>query len=567
MSRPHPRSARRAAALIALSGLVVASALALEGTTSTAPAIADQGNDDEPLTLSAASIDAALEAAFPVGIRASKPASDAELVRRIYLDVTGSIPSPEQAAAFIWDDAPDKRDALIETLLASPEHAAHQADRITALLLDVEGTDEALLRFYRPPFRAWIREHLAADRPWDELVAAMLAAEGRSDRNPATVYLFRRGQPTPEDVAGSAARQLLGLQLECARCHDHPFDRWSQREFHGLAAWFARLRARPVPGRQGVFTISEAPVGDHRASVGGMGATSKSVIAPALPGGADADWRPGADAPEGTVKNSRRAALARKLTSPDNPWFARAAVNRVWAWYLGRGLVEPIDDLSAAEDGPHPQLLADLATAFAEGGFQFRALERAILRSNAYQRSMRPARGVEPGEARAAFASAIIRPLRAADAVASILRAAGREVPAEGEPEFLWRSMRDRLVAEVRRALPPPRTGELPDPDRVTTAEGLFILNGQGPAALASARKGGALDAILAAQRTDPDRVRALYARTLIRPPSEAELRASVRHVRAGGRQNTDATDAEVRRRYEDLFWALLATTEFLTNH
>lgn len=510
-----------------------------------APAAAD----DPPVeALSPTLIDEAVGAWLAdEGVAPSPPVDDAGFLRRATLDAQGTIPTAAAVARFVAGAGPEERAAAVDALLADDAFAAHQAELLADRLL-VRYAEGDLARVYRGSFTAWLEEALAADRPLDALYAELIAAEGRSDRDPAVLYALDRGQASPEDLAGSVAKDVLGLTLECARCHDHPFQDWRQEEFHALAAYFARARPRPVAGLQAVFSLSEAPVGEHRFTP--TGGERREVAPSPL---RTSDLEPG-PAPAGTTRTSRRVAFARWATSPENPWFARAVVNRAWARLFGRGLVEPVDDLGEAEPGsPEADLLERLAAAFAADGFVLRRLYRAILTSDTYQR----ASGREDGRVLAArdrFATAAVRPLGARALAMSLLRAAGRDVPAEGELP----RMRERLVAglveQVRQVLPRPRPGEAADPEHVTTAQGLLFLNGRFASGLARY----AVREVIAAGAAPAERVEALYLRTLSRRPTAAERRRARAFL-------AEADDPEAAT--ADLFWALVATSEFQTNH
>jgi len=502
---------------------------------------------DEGRQLDPAQIDAGLTALLTdVGLEPSPSCDDATFLRRLTLDLTGTVPTPDQVEAFLGDDAADKRERAIDALLASPAFAARQAEQWTDLLLEDFTGAEPQTAFLRERFRGWLEESLGAGRGWDGIAADLLAGEGQSDQDPRVIYVLDRGRTSPEDLAGSAARQLLGLRIDCARCHDHPFTETTQAEFHTLAAWFARTRVRGVPGKQGVFRVGEAPVGEHRAALLDQ---PKRAFEPGF-FGSPADLRPG-PRPERTTATSRRVTFAAWATSPDNPWFARSAVNRVWARLFGRGLVEPVNDLSEADTAPGGPLLEELARAFATDGFSLRDLYAALTRTQAYQRAATRADPAELDQARAHFATAAVRPLDLSARVQVLLRVSGRDV--SDQPEFLQRSLRRRLTTELRQVSPRLPDGERAAAADVTTSQGLALLNGAAASGLAK-RVATLAQAAGARPR---DRLRHLFLRVLSRPPRSDELRAAKRYLK----RRESATD------YEDLAWALLATSEFLTNH
>lgn len=511
--------------------------------------------DDPPggAALSSELIDRLVERAQAArSVTPSPMSDDAAFLRRLWLDVAGTLPTPSEVERFLADPDPGKRQRAIAAALAAPEAGTHAAGQWTAELFEGPARDGGAA-LIRGVFRDWLANELRRDRPWDQLAAELLAAEGRTDKDPALFWVLEKaGTADPADVAGPALRQLLGLKLECARCHDHPFQRWTQAEFHAAASWFARLRVRPVPGAVAVYTVGEAPVGEHRAA---MGATAKVEVAPALPRQGGSELRPGA-APEGATKSSRRATFARWATSPENPWFARATVNRVWARLFGRGLVEPVDDLEAgAEGAPLGPVLDQLGRAFAKDGFSLRRLQAAILGSRAWQRSSRRPEGrTDFAAARELCATARVRPLEAPALAAALLRAAGRDRPGPGEPERIHQALVERLRAELQGAVPLPGAGAR-DPDQVTTSQALVTL--VGPAVTGLVR-GPLTDRVLAAGSGREARLRELWLRLLSRAPRPDERVRARKHLEGQG---------DSRAAWEDLAWALVAGSEFHANH
>ncbi|RMG15804.1 MAG: DUF1553 domain-containing protein, partial [Planctomycetota bacterium] len=265
---------------------------------------------------------------------------------------------------------------------------------------------------------------------------------------------------------------------------------------------------------------------------------------------------PGGVAPPGTTRSSRRVAFSRWLTSPENPWFDRALVNWVWAQLFGAGLVEPVDDLDAAASSPYAALLEGLAADFVAAGRSLRWLLGTLARTRAYQRSSAGA-GEDLADARRLFGAARVRPLPPDVAARALLRAAGRAEPGPGELPGLHRALRRRLAAALARAFAAAEgDGEAEAALPATpTAAAVFLLNGREPTGLV---RGPALRALLAREPDPAARVRALFERTLCRAPRPSEARAVVALLAARGHDRTA---------YEDLFWALLASSEFLSNH
>lgn len=518
-------------------------------------ALVSAARADEPPPLTAETIDREVDAALAAaGIEPSPPTDGRAFTRRLWLELLGRTPPLEAIQAPPAGEA--ARAQMIGRLLETPEAARRAAAQWTAELFDRPG-GQAGAQLLQDAFRDWLAGELAADRPWDQLVAAILAGEGRTDQQPALTWaLLRSASGDPADLAGPALRQFLGLQLECARCHDHPFQRWTQAEFQQVTAWFARTRVRPEPGLLAVYRFSEAPLGEHRATLGGH----KQEVAPGFPspgGGADALPAEGpalaGATPPGVTRTSRRAAFARWVTAPANPWFARAAVNRVWARRFGAPLVAPLDDLEAAGDAPLAGLLDRLAAAFAADGFSLRRLDAAILGSRAWQRSaLRAGDPVTRERARALAGTARVRPLDAPTLAGALLAVAGRDRPGPGEPPRLHAALRARLELELGGVLPP--SGAARDPDQVTTAQGLVTLVGP---ALTGLVRGPLVARVLEGDPATPEALRRLWLLALSRPPSPAESSRARAHLGAH----------PAREAWEDLAWALIAGSEFHTNH
>jgi hypothetical protein len=325
--------------------------------------------------------------------------TDAEFLRRVYLDLTGVIPTYEQAREFLADQSADKRQRLIDTLLDSPRYAQHQADLWDLILFGRKppgyGTDR------RDGIQRWLREQFAANRPYDQMIKELLMAEGNSvDHGPALYYVQYRNQP--EDLNEKVTQIFLGVQLQCARCHDHPFEDWKQTDFYGMAAFFARLQVAEVGKKDNLtmYAIGEKSTGDilftgpaKDQAPGKKGdpikpkfLTGESLDEPPLPEGFQEPKVEGNKLPP-PPHFSRKAQLVNWITKPDNPYFARAIANRIWGQYMGRGLVHPVDNLSPSNPPSHPALLDALTRWLVDHKFDLKALTRELLNSNTYQLS------------------------------------------------------------------------------------------------------------------------------------------------------------------------------------
>jgi hypothetical protein len=295
-------------------------------------------------------------------------AGDHEFVRRVFLDCLGILPSRGEVEAFVADSSPQKRNELIDRLLARPEFAERMAQHWADLLRVKAGRlgGPATHKLHR-----WLASAMARNMPYDELVRTLLTAEGSTLANPPAN--FYRAAAEPSDCAEATAQLFLAARIQCAKCHNHPFDRWSQDQYYALGAFFARLGRKTTlqDGEVIVFTGAAGEITQPR--------TGKTV-SPAAPGAALPAVANGTD---------RRAALADWLVSPGNRHFARVGANRIWGWLIGRGIVEPVDDLRDSNPPANAALLDALADEFVRTGFDQRELVRTILRSHTYQRSSR----------------------------------------------------------------------------------------------------------------------------------------------------------------------------------
>lgn len=302
-----------------------------------------------------------------MNIPASSATTDAEFLRRVYLDVTGLVPPPEEARRFLADQSSDKRAKLIDKLLESRDFADFWGMKWAELMASnvftvVDGTAY---------FQDWMRDSFAANKPYDQFVREIVTASGSTWDNGAANFFVR---PT-EDLTTLAATAFLGISIECARCHDHPFGVWKRDDFIGLTAFFGQLSGKGRRGPPVELIRFSAFDQEYRHP------DTKQVVKPRFLDGTEPVIRPLED---------RRQILAKWMTSPDNPWFARATVNRFWRQLMGKGLIEPVDDFRPTNPPSNPALLDALAKDFIEHKFDVRHLLRTILNSKTYQLSSLP---------------------------------------------------------------------------------------------------------------------------------------------------------------------------------
>ena len=326
------------------------------------------------------------------------PSTDAEFLRRIYLDLVGTIPTYEETVAFLASKEPAKREQLVDKLLADPRFAQKQADVWDQILFGRHppgyDTDK------REGFQAWLRKQFAQNVPYDVWVRELLKADGNSAENAALYFVQYRN--APEDASQAISQTFLGVQLQCARCHDHPYEEWKQRDFYGMAAFLARLEVVGVGKKANLpaYVIGERNTGDvlftgpaKDQQPGKKGEPvkpkfllGKPLVEPEMP----ADYKEPrfeANKVPPRPRFSRKDQLAEWITQADNPFFARAIANRMWGQYLRRGLVHPVDDVSPANKPSHPELLNKLTQALVAHKFDLKWYVRELVNTRLYQLS------------------------------------------------------------------------------------------------------------------------------------------------------------------------------------
>jgi hypothetical protein len=499
--------------------------------------------------------------ASPAFAKAKAPlASDAEFLRRVYLDLTGCVPNVADARAFLGDRSPSKRQALVEKLLQSPEHARH-----LATVLDVTLMERLPDRFVpRAEWSEFLRRSVAANAPWDALAREVLSGDGTDPKNRHRVKFFLDRNGEPNVITRDVSRLFLGTNLQCAQCHDHPrIEEYKQEDYYGLLAFVGRtsfLNDRRTRTAQ----LAEKADGETTfQSVFDPRKVTKTAL-PRVPGG-DAIKDPPPDkaklyvvAPAPGVASvpsySRRARLAAAITRSDYVPFRRNIANRLWALMMGRGLVDPLDMDHPANPPSHPELLDLLADDIAARKFNMRDFLREVALSEAYQRSSELPNGVEPKGA-PLYAAAVLKPLTPEQLAFSLMQATGvtdstRQALGKNATEA---AVYARLAPNVQpfvRAFGSPAGSAQSFDARMDQA--LFLANGptvrgwlQGRSGLAGRLQKLAGDAL----------AEELYLSVLTRLPDEEERREVAAFV--AGKKGDVA----------DLAWALLASTEFRFNH
>lgn len=477
-----------------------------------------------------------------LGITPSEPADDATFLRRAYLDVIGRLPSPEEARAFLDDPGSDKRARLVDALLERPEYADFWANKWADLLRPNP---------YRVGIKAtlnydnWIRESFRQNKPQNEFVRELVSAQGSTWTNGATT-LFR-DRRSPDELTTMISQLFLGIRLECAQCHHHPSEVWGQDDFYSFAAYFARIGRKgrglspPISGSEEiVFTASR---GEVRHPLTNEVLPPRPLFGEARPIGEDDD---------------PRAVLADWMVSDENEYFAKVSVNRVWADLMGRGVVDPVDDLRETNPPTNPELLDALADDFRRHGYDQKHLIRTVLNSYVYGLSSLPTeRNIADTQNYSRYYRQRLRAEVLLDAVCDVTQVPESfgAMPPDSRAVQIWTH---RVGSEFLDAFGRPDANQDPPCERVsdtTVTQTLHLMNAPAIHAKLSNDKGRA--AQLAASDKSPEEIlEEIYLTVYARRPSSAEVEALLPMY--------TAESADRRRVTEDVMWALMNTPEFM---
>ena len=486
----------------------------------------------------------------PVGERSD----DGEFLRRVSLDLSGRIPRTLETRDFLADTRPQKRQLLIDRLLDSAQYVSHWTNVWRAALLPQANVPEA--QQFLAGFDRWLHDRLRENTPYDQMVQQIINAPldnvGMRRRQQAmTAYdqatpvaFYMANELKPENLASSASRLFLGIKLECAQCHDHPMDVWRRKQFWEFAAFFAGVQ-RTTPADSPVPGVKE----DEGLDKIGIPGTNDTVMVHYLDGAA----------PKAKVNGSSRATLAAWITSADNPYLAKAVVNRLWAYFFGIGIVEPFDEMSEQNPASHPDLLAELAREFQRHSYDLKFMMRAITLSETYQRASQ--RGRSSQEENRLFTNMTVRGMTGDQMLDSLVQATG---------------LRDAGTAGMAPALADPRVagglrGEFlarftsqdkPAEYQTSILQALMLMNGRLMAETTDLDRSETLSAIADAPFMNAaEKIEALYLTALCRKPRADELTRLVPYVESGGPRK------DQRMALSDVLWALLNSGEFLLNH
>ncbi len=481
-----------------------------------------------------------------IGMPPSAECDDATFVRRVTVDIAGRLPTLKESDAFLADHGSEKRDQLVQRLLASGDYADYFANKWAALLRNKRKDEKYTHGTFA--FYDWVRDSLMENKPFDRFVRELLTASGEISENPAVAWYRQVRESTTQ--LEDTAQLFLGMRLQCAQCHHHPYEKWSQQDYYKFAAFFSRV------GRKGGREAGEEIIFHKR---GKPEATNKKTKLPEPPAGL------GAPVTEIPVDEDPRLALADWTTSAKNPYFAKALVNRYWKHFMNRGLVEPEDDMRETNPPTNPELLQALADSFVRSGYDLKALIRAITTSSTYQLT------AIPNEYNRADKQNYSRyyPKRLTaevlyDAVDSITMTASEfpGLPAGTRaiqlPDNSFNASTYFFTVFGR-----PESSSACECERsqdASLSQSLHLLNSKGIQEKLATDKGRAAKLAADNSRSDGAKVSELYRLAYSREVSDAELEVARKHV--------EPTDAKLKRAgYEDLIWALLNSKEFLFNH
>jgi hypothetical protein len=546
--------------------------------TAAAP-VAKPAAPPAPALLAPADLDRLVEALWAkAGVQPAGPADDAEILRRTTLDAIGRVPTLDEAASYLADHAPDKRARLVDRLLASPEYAEHWADVMMDLFVGRQFRKPRIEKQLDP--RAFFVAALAENRPYDRMAREMLTFSGEIQPSGPGVFLASHLKGGgPEVLASVTSRLFLGVQIQCAQCHDHPYDtRYKQEDFYAFAAYLARTRtkeekvgAAPTPAATPAPAATATETMANTMAAGGTTAPAPADVA----GPPDRRYLV-FDRPNGKAKlkkngmgpeidvaprffgrdvaplpgESPRETLARAVVGSD--LFAKTAVDRTWAQLFGRGIVEPWDDLGGERDPKHPPLLVRLADDFRASGHDVKHLLRTLLLSRAYGLT---SRGAADAAATAAFARAPVRRLTPEQLFRSLLVATGASQVERAGGEDIQKRI-DRALKEYLFVFGDDEMAVV-DTFNGNVPQALLLWNGDITNLGARARPGGTLAGVLRASADPAARLRAVFLTAYARPPTPEESARLLPSLGAGAD----------RAAWEDLFFALLTSTEMLTNH
>jgi hypothetical protein len=524
--------------------------LCLALSASVSPAVAPPpGSPADDSAVLARKIDRHISAGLEARKVVAAPlATDGEFARRVYLDLAGRIPRVSEVRAFLDDARPDKRRLLVEKLLAGPNYVNHFTNVWRAALLPNNNNEQ--VQALNASIEAWVKPRVRDNTPYDKIARELITAAVGNPGNMRVpgaamapqpggpIAFYQANEMKPENLAAATSRLLMGVKIECAQCHDHPFAKWTKKQFWEYAAFFSGIRT--AAGNQGVFAAATDVKSSNEIAIAG---SEKKVKAKFLDG-TDPAWKEDV---------ATRELLADWMTKPDNPFFARAAVNRMWEHLFGIGLVDPSDDFRDENPPSHPELLDELARAFVEHKFDLKYLVRAITATEAYQRSSQqsdlsqedlrsfarmPLKGLTPEQVFDSLATAVGYRGETASRF-------GRVSGSRGEIQGRFNNNVDRRTEFTTSIL-----------------QALSLMNGKFVTDATSLERSETLAALIDLPLMGTkEKLDSLFMAALSRPMRDGEVSKYVAYVESGG------PTRDSKRALADVFWVLLNSSEFILNH
>ncbi len=458
--------------------------------------------------------------------------SDADFLRRVYLDITGVIPSYEKAKAFLDDQSTNKRERLVDELLADSNYGRKQADIWGTKLFTVDSANRFV---QKEPLSAWLKEQFNKNTPWNAFVSSIVTATGPVDENPAVTYFL--SNRSVDKLTDTTGQHFLGIRVSCAQCHNHPFTATKQNEYWGLAAFYSKV----VPEKP-----ANANKGGDNTKLGVTEGKTKSKTKDFFPESTKTVPAKffGGEEPKLNANDPYRPALAKWLTSAANPYFAKAMVNRTWAQLFGNGIVDPIDDMIEKNKPSHPELLDELTRQFTASGFDVKHLIKGIVLSQAYQRTSKPSTGNKSDEE--LFSHMAVKMMTAEELFDSLTMITGtgaggnetKKTGVKGVTSGPRANFVNFYVAGAEEFKSTEYEAGIP--------QALRLMNSKiagNPAALKQFGTGKPADIL-----------EKMYITALSRRPTDAEVQKLTAHLGKAG----STTEA-----YGDILWALLNSSEF----
>ena len=490
-----------------------------------------------------------------IGMPPSEICDDSTFLRRVSIDIAGRLPTPDEAKRFLSDTDPAKRDKWIASLVESPQYADYFANKWSALLRNRRTAPTQTRGTYA--FYNWIRDGFLVNKSYDKFVREILTASGEIRQNPPVAWYRQVNNPNAE--LEDTGQLFLGMRLQCAQCHHHPFEKWSQQDYYGLAAFFTQVarKSSPQPGEDIIY--------HKRGMATATNKKTQQLVKPAGLGAAPSNLSPDDDP---------RQALADWMTSKDNPYFARSLVNRYWKHFFNRGLVDPEDDMRETNPPTNPELLDALQKHFIESGFDLRTLVRTICESQIYQLSSVPnefnkidKQNFSRYYPKRLTAEVLFDAVNQTTKSESSFDGLAHGTRAVALPDNSFNASSYFLTVFGR-----PDSSSSCECERsqdASLAQSLHLLNAREIQEKLAKDDGRAASLATDSQRGDDEKIRELYYWVYSRDPKENELALATGYIQKKTGSKDDKAELTVAKRqaYEDIIWALINTKEFLFNH